>query len=108
MPRDNQQHKSLTRRAAILGGTQVMLTAALAGRLYQLQVLEKDRYRVMADENRINLRLDRNIGCDSYDGGIVWKQRRFAAGAAIHLDLGMRLGLEAFDHHEVDRRHLLQ
>src|SRR5580692_10693572 len=57
MPRDTQQQKSLTRRAAILAGGQVLLVAALAGRLYQLQVLEKDRYRVMADENRINLRL---------------------------------------------------
>jgi penicillin-binding protein 2 len=57
MPRDTQQQKSLTRRAAIIGGGQVLLTAALAGRLYQLQVLERDRYRVMADENRINLRL---------------------------------------------------
>ncbi|HWD58932.1 MAG TPA: penicillin-binding protein 2 [Stellaceae bacterium] len=57
MPRDTQQQKSLTRRAAILGGGQVLLVSALAGRLYQLQVLEKDRYRVMADENRINLRL---------------------------------------------------
>src|SRR5580693_2126567 len=57
MPRDTQQQKSLTRRAALLAGGQVLLGAALAGRLYQLQVLEKDRYRVMADENRINLRL---------------------------------------------------
>ncbi|HML09521.1 MAG TPA: penicillin-binding protein 2, partial [Stellaceae bacterium] len=57
MPRNTQQQKSLTRRAAILGGGQVLLTAALAGRLYQLQVLEKDRYRVMADENRISVRL---------------------------------------------------
>ena len=57
MPRDTQRQKSLTRRAAILAGGQVLLVSALAGRLYQLQVLEKDRYRVMADENRINLRL---------------------------------------------------
>src|ERR1700722_19943856 len=57
MPRDTHQQKSLTRRAAILAGGQVLLGAALAGRLYQLQVLEKDRYRVLADENRINLRL---------------------------------------------------
>jgi penicillin-binding protein 2 len=57
MPRDTQQQKSLTRRAAILAGGQVLLASALAGRLYQLQVLEKDRYRLMADENRINLRL---------------------------------------------------
>jgi penicillin-binding protein 2 len=34
-----------------------LLGSALGARLYQLQVLEKDRYRVMADENRINLRL---------------------------------------------------
>jgi penicillin-binding protein 2 len=57
MPRDTQQQKSLSRRSAILAGGQVVLASALAGRLYQLQVLEKDRYRVMADENRINLRL---------------------------------------------------
>src|SRR5277367_2764906 len=57
MPRDTQQQKSLTRRTAILAGIQLLGGAALAGRLYQLQVLEKDRYRVMADENRINLRL---------------------------------------------------
>jgi penicillin-binding protein 2 len=57
MPRDTQQQKLLTRRALILGGSQVLLTGALAARLYQLQVLEKDRYRLMADENRINLRL---------------------------------------------------
>jgi penicillin-binding protein 2 len=57
MPRDTQQQKSLTRRALILAGGQFALVAALGGRLYQLQVLEKDRYRVMADENRINLRL---------------------------------------------------
>ncbi|HVH80791.1 MAG TPA: penicillin-binding protein 2 [Stellaceae bacterium] len=57
MPRDTHQQKSLTRRALILAGGQVALGAALGGRLYQLQVLEKDRYRVMADENRINMRL---------------------------------------------------
>src|SRR6185312_16748178 len=42
---------------ALLAGSQVLMIGALAGRLYQLQVFEKDRYRVMADENRINLRL---------------------------------------------------
>jgi len=57
VPRDTQQQKSLTRRALLLAGGQVLAGAALTARLYQLQVLEKDRYRVMADENRINLRL---------------------------------------------------
>ncbi|HTZ37648.1 MAG TPA: penicillin-binding protein 2 [Stellaceae bacterium] len=57
MPRDTHQQKSLSRRAAMLAGGQVVLTAALGARLYQLQVLDRDRYQVMAEENRINLRL---------------------------------------------------
>src|SRR5580704_17032603 len=57
MPRETLRQKLLTRRAAILAGGQAMLVATLAGRLYQLQVFDRDRYRVMADDNRINLRL---------------------------------------------------
>jgi penicillin-binding protein 2 len=57
MPRETQRQKLLTRRAAILAGGQVVLVGALAARLYQLQIFDRDRYRVMADENRINLRL---------------------------------------------------
>ena len=57
MPRENQRQKLLGRRAALLAGSQALMISALAGRLYQLQIFEKDHYRVMADENRINLRL---------------------------------------------------
>jgi penicillin-binding protein 2 len=57
VPRETFQHKGLTRRAAILGGSQLVLASALVGRLYQLQVLERDRYRMLADDNRINPRL---------------------------------------------------
>jgi penicillin-binding protein 2 len=57
VPRETQRQKLLTRRAALLAGSQALMISALAGRLYQLQVFEKDHYRVMADENRINLRL---------------------------------------------------
>jgi penicillin-binding protein 2 len=57
VPRETQREKVLTRRAALLGGGQAALGAVLAARLYQLQILEKDRYTVLADENRINLRL---------------------------------------------------
>jgi penicillin-binding protein 2 len=51
------RQKLFTRRAAILAGGQAMLVAALAGRMYQLQILDADRYTVLADENRMNLRL---------------------------------------------------
>jgi penicillin-binding protein 2 len=57
MQREAQRQKVLTRRAAILAGGQATLLAALAGRMYQLQILESDRYTVLADENRINLQL---------------------------------------------------
>ena len=53
----NATPKALTRRAAVLAAGQALLVAGLAGRMYQLQILEADRYRVLADENRINLRL---------------------------------------------------
>ncbi len=41
----------------ILGGGQLALFGLLAGRMYQLQVLESSRYKMLADENRISMRL---------------------------------------------------
>lgn len=40
----------------LLGG-QAALFSALVGRMYYLQVLESERYKTLAEENRINLRL---------------------------------------------------
>ena len=57
MYRDNELHKNFSRRTAILGGGQLAVFAVLAGRMYQLQVLESDRYKLQADDNRINVRL---------------------------------------------------
>src|SRR5919108_1045779 len=57
MRRELQRQKLLTRRAVILAGAQGTLLAALAARMYQLQIVESDRYVVLADENRMNLRL---------------------------------------------------
>tara|TARA_B100000686_G_C16804376_1_gene988821 strand:+ start:159 stop:2102 length:1944 start_codon:yes stop_codon:yes gene_type:complete len=50
-------NKIVTRRAFIVGGFQFALLAGAVGRLYQLQVLDADRYKMLADENRINLQL---------------------------------------------------
>jgi penicillin-binding protein 2 len=57
MKRETQRQKLLTRRAAILAAGQISLFAVLGGRMYQLQVLDADRYTVLADENRMSLRL---------------------------------------------------
>ena len=57
MQREARRHKQFGRRAAILAGGQALLVACLSARLYQLQIRDADRYKVLADENRISLRL---------------------------------------------------
>jgi penicillin-binding protein 2 len=55
--RDNDRGPLLTRRALLLAGGQLALFGAVAGRLYQLQVVQASRYVLLADENRISIRL---------------------------------------------------
>src|SRR5271169_6367217 len=57
MNHDNDRGKIIGRRAALLGGGKLVLLSALVGRMYYLQVLESGKYAVLAEENRINLRL---------------------------------------------------
>jgi penicillin-binding protein 2 len=55
--RDNDRQRQFTRRAALLAGGQFALLAGLVGRMYYLQVVESERYHMLAEENRINMRL---------------------------------------------------
>ena len=57
MNRDQERTKLFTRRALLLGGGQALLVSALTARMYYLQVVESERYRMLAEDNRINLRL---------------------------------------------------
>lgn len=57
MQQDRELFRTFGRRAAILAGTKAVLFGALAARMYYLQVVEADRYALLAEENRINLRL---------------------------------------------------
>ncbi|HIJ62311.1 MAG TPA: penicillin-binding protein 2 [Rhodospirillaceae bacterium] len=57
MNHDNDRSKIIGRRAILLGGGKLALLSALVGRMYYLQVLESSKYAVLAEENRINLRL---------------------------------------------------
>lgn len=54
---ENIRIKQLTRRALFLAGGQLLLIAGLAGRMYQLQVLDGERFQTLAEDNRINIRL---------------------------------------------------
>ncbi|MEQ9490488.1 MAG: penicillin-binding protein 2 [Alphaproteobacteria bacterium] len=49
--------KIFTRRAALLTGAKMAVFGGLVGRMYYLQVVEAERYRMLAEENRINFRL---------------------------------------------------
>jgi penicillin-binding protein 2 len=59
-PRRNgeaHQRDSVTRRGLVLMGVQLAFGGLLALRLRQLQIHEAEKYRLLAEENRINLRL---------------------------------------------------
>ncbi len=48
-------------------GAQLVVAGALAWRMRQLQVIETDRYRLLAEENRINVRLIAPARAELYD-----------------------------------------
>ncbi|MBA99150.1 MAG: penicillin-binding protein 2 [Sulfitobacter sp.] len=50
-------HAKLSRRAALLGGVQLLFMGGLAARMNYLQVDQADQFRLLAEENRINIRL---------------------------------------------------
>ena len=54
---DNSRFKTFSRRTAMIGGGQAVLMTVLAGRLYYLQVVESAKYKTLAEDNRISLRL---------------------------------------------------
>lgn len=57
LQRDSERSRLFTRRLALLGMGKAALVSALVGRMHYLQVVEGDRYRMLADENRISMRL---------------------------------------------------
>ncbi len=54
---NDASHTRLTRRAALLGGAQLLFMGGLAARMRYLQVDQADQFRLLAEENRINIRL---------------------------------------------------
>jgi penicillin-binding protein 2 len=50
-------HRKMGRRALLLGGAQLAFAGALGMRMRYLQVDQADQFRLLAEENRINIRL---------------------------------------------------
>ncbi|WP_292285248.1 penicillin-binding protein 2 [Marivita sp.] len=57
-PKDSAESvRRISRRGVILGGVQLAFSAALGLRMQHLQVDQADEFRLLAEENRINIRL---------------------------------------------------
>lgn len=52
-----EANRRLTRRALLLGGAQVAFAAVLGLRMRWMQVEQADEFRLLAEENRVNIRL---------------------------------------------------
>jgi len=57
-PRENEEiTRSLNRRTLLLGGAMAAMVAVLGARMRYLQVEQADAFKLLAEENRINIRL---------------------------------------------------
>ena len=61
------RHFRTTRRGLLVGGLQLGFCGLLAWRMHHLQVEKAESFRVIADENRINIRLIPNQRGEIYD-----------------------------------------
>lgn len=55
--KDKSRYAAFTRRTLLVGGGVAAVFATLAGRLYQLQILEGEEFMTRAEDNRVNERL---------------------------------------------------
>jgi len=112
---DGERSGLFTRRALLLGGAQAALLTALAGRLYQLQVVETERFASLADDNRINLRLlppSRGLIFDRSGHPLAVNRNNFRAMVASDRGRGADILIERLDQiltlGEADRIRLLR
>ena len=66
---------SLNRRSLVVGALQLGFAGALAARLRHLQITQADQYRLLAEENRINIRLIAPERGEIYDRNGVFLAR---------------------------------
>jgi penicillin-binding protein 2 len=79
---DIERHRLFSRRTTILVGGQALMFAALTWRLYDLQVVRGKRFKTLAEENRISLRLTippRGLIVDHKGREVAANQQEFRA-----------------------------
>ncbi|MEZ5830296.1 MAG: penicillin-binding protein 2 [Dongiaceae bacterium] len=93
------QQKVFTRRLAILGGLQMIMVSTLASRLYYLQVIEGEKYKLLSDENRINHRIlfpPRGLILDRFGVPLATNSPSYRAILVAEQTPNLQEALEAF------------
>ncbi len=78
--KEAQRSRLIGRRAALLGLGQLGLFGVLGARLYYLQVVDADRYRMLSEDNRINVSLvapSRGLIVDRFGEPLAENRRNF-------------------------------
>lgn len=99
MNRDNDKGKVLIRRSLIMALIKFLLLMVIIARLYYLQVYQADRYKTLADENRISTRLlvpPRGIIFDRNGVTIASNQQNFRALIVAEQAPNVQETLDAF------------
>ena len=99
--RDSEWVRMFNRRAAVLAGGQAALISALVGRLYYLQVVESDRYVMLAEDNRINMQLlspPRGHILDRFGQALAINQQNFRVLIVPEQVRALGATLEALSH----------
>ena len=112
---DGERSGLFTRRTLLLGGAQAVLLSTLVGRLYQLQVLDTQRFATLAEENRINLRLlppPRGLIFDRTGQPLAVNRNNFRAMVTSDRGRGVEILVERLDQilniGEAERNRLLR
>jgi penicillin-binding protein 2 len=93
------QQKVFTRRLAMLGGLKMALVGTLASRLYYLQVIEGEKYKLLSDENRINHRIlfpPRGLIVDRFGIPLATNSPSYRAIMVAEQTPNLKATLEAF------------
>ncbi len=99
MNRDNDKGKVLIRRSLIMALIKFLLLMVIIARLYYLQVYQADRYKTLADGNRISTRLlvpPRGIIFDRNGVTIASNQQNFQALIVAEQAPNVQETLDAF------------
>ena len=99
MNRDNDKGKVLISRSLILGVGKLVLLLVIIARLYYLQVYQADKYKMLADENRISTRLlvpPRGIIYDRHMKELATNRQNFQASIVAEQTTNVQETLDAF------------